>query len=334
MRKLLLGDLPEPPSGKTGWPWTTQTVMPDHIDHVGTGLPIISIVTPSYNQGDYIEETIRSVLLQNYPRIDYIVIDGGSSDQSVEIIKKYEPWISYWRSTPDGGQSDAINSGFELAEGSLGNWLNSDDILMPGALYEVARVMRGGAVAAVGDSDYRIADWSKVTHIFESPPLCFDELFLYNAGVVIPQPSCFFRVDMFHDVGGLKPDLNLCMDLDLWFKLYRLGKPERIIKCISWMRRHKNAKTVTADQSLISEVEAVFDQHLPEWRHSHPRALEMLNKERSEIAIERAYNDLQNKRLDKFVGSFALAMKISARDTLNVRNTKRLLRAVLPKKST
>ena len=110
--------------------------MPD-----GKTWPKISIVTPSYNQGEFIERTIRSVLLQGYPNLEYIIIDGGSTDRSVELIGKYEPFIRYWVSEPDKGQSNAINKGFQHASGGIFAWLNSDDIYLPGALVAVAKAL-------------------------------------------------------------------------------------------------------------------------------------------------------------------------------------------------
>jgi glycosyltransferase involved in cell wall biosynthesis len=138
MRSPTLADLPAPPPGKTGWPWTVETKQLSAVRSDGSLWPRISIVTPSYNQGQFIEETIRSVLLQGYPDLDYVVIDGGSSDESVDIIRKYQPWLSYWVSEKDRGQAHAINKGFARGTGSLGAYLNSDDTYLPGALHYVA----------------------------------------------------------------------------------------------------------------------------------------------------------------------------------------------------
>ena len=128
--------IPLSPIDKTGWPWNEET-DPSVYDS-SIQWPRITIVTPTYNQGQFIEETIRSILLQNYPNLEYIIMDGGSTDDTVEIIKKYEPWISYWVSEKDKGQSDAINKGSARATGEIFNWINSDDCLTKGALKLVA----------------------------------------------------------------------------------------------------------------------------------------------------------------------------------------------------
>ncbi len=138
MRCPTLAQLPPPPPSKTGWPWTEESPqLPDTMPD-GRPWPRISIVTPSYNQGQFIEETIRSILLQGYPNLEYIVIDGGSTDGSVDTIRKYSNWLTYWASEPDRGQAHAINKGFIRSTGDLHGWINSDDLLLPRALHLLA----------------------------------------------------------------------------------------------------------------------------------------------------------------------------------------------------
>lgn len=134
---------PPAPSDKVGWPWDSQLPELSAVMNDGRDWPKISIVTPSYNQGQFIEETIRSVLLQGYPNLEYIVIDGGSTDNSLEIIQKYEPWLRYWISEPDEGQADAIHKGFQRASGDLLAWQNSDDFYQLGAFQRIAEFFLG-----------------------------------------------------------------------------------------------------------------------------------------------------------------------------------------------
>ena len=150
MRCPTLAELPTSPPGKLGWPWTVETPqLPDTMPD-GQLWPLISIVTPSCNQGQFIEETIRSVLLQGYTNLEYIIIDGASTDNSVEVIKKYEPWLTYWVSEKDRGQAHAINKGKSLSSGDIFQWINSDDYLEPRCLLAVAtQIPRGGVFAGV-----------------------------------------------------------------------------------------------------------------------------------------------------------------------------------------
>src|SRR4051794_36526007 len=127
MKSPTLQELPLPPEGKQGWPWTEESQSLPETQPDGSPWPKISIVTPSYNQGHFIEETIRAVLLQGYPDIEFIIIDGGSKDNTVEILKKYAAFIAYWVSEKDNGQANALNKGFARATGQIYYWVNSDD---------------------------------------------------------------------------------------------------------------------------------------------------------------------------------------------------------------
>jgi len=144
--------LPTPIVRESGWPWEAVRVdSPDAT--LAASAPRISVVTPSYNQGAYIERTLRSVLLQHYRNLEYIVIDGGSTDESVSVIKRYEAHLAYWVSEPDDGQADAINKGLRMATGEIVCWLNSDDFYFPGTLDIVASTLERntGHVALIGD---------------------------------------------------------------------------------------------------------------------------------------------------------------------------------------
>ncbi|MGA7326110.1 MAG: glycosyltransferase family 2 protein [Rhodomicrobium sp.] len=226
----------------------------------GSPWPRISIVTPSFNQGQYIEETIRSVLLQGYPNLEYIIIDGGSTDNSVEIIKKYEKWLTYWVSEADRGQSHAINKGFARSTALLGNWLNSDDVLLRGALKAIANSYRqgGGCGFIVGRSEHRNPTGEAVWHKVEVLPLHTHDLLDYFLGVYIPQPSCFFELELYRKAGKLDETLHYAMDLDLWLKLASFGPGRTVDAICSWTRVHENAKTFSGGNLLTEEVEAIL----------------------------------------------------------------------------
>jgi glycosyltransferase involved in cell wall biosynthesis len=151
-----LADLPPPPPGNTGWPWTVESSRLPKCLPNGDLWPSISIVTPSYNQGKYLEETIRSILLQGYPNLEYMIFDGESTDDSVDIIRKYAPWLSYWTSERDRGQANAINKALSRSSGHVFHWINSDDVLAPGALHVVGSEIKqfdavAGGITVFGD---------------------------------------------------------------------------------------------------------------------------------------------------------------------------------------
>ncbi len=259
---LRLKDLPKAPPGKTGWPWTEETKpflegMPDGLDW-----PKISIVTPSYNQEKFLEATIRSVLLQCYPNLEYIIIDGGSTDRSVEIIKKYEFWLTYWISEKDKGQAHAINKGFAKATGKIFAWLNSDDIYLSNALSSVAEKFnqeddRTGALVGIG---HKVDETGRIVYTPpRGPELSFQSLLSWRKSHFM-QPSCFFTSKAWEVCGLLDESLNYCMDIDLWLKMSQKFYFEKLDIVLSHATAHQQAKTTAQkEQTLVETSLLVMD---------------------------------------------------------------------------
>jgi glycosyltransferase involved in cell wall biosynthesis len=228
-------------------PFTGQTIWRGN----SPGMKI-SVVTPSYNQGAYLEATLRSLLDQNYPDLEMIVIDGGSTDQSVDIIRRYAPQLSYWESEKDRGQSHALNKGFAHVHGDIWSWLNSDDLLEAGVLQRVADVFRQNPEAGVvyGDCVYVAENGETVIEKYPVEP--FSHLGLL-ARCFLAQPSCFFRSSMVPP--GVRGDLQYCMDYDLALRLAARGvKFHYVPEVFSRYRLHDESKSVRALVALRAEV--------------------------------------------------------------------------------
>jgi glycosyltransferase involved in cell wall biosynthesis len=183
-----------------------------------TSLPLVSVVTPSFNQGAYLAETIRSVLDQDYPRLEYLVIDGGSTDGSQELIRGFAPQLAYWVSEPDLGQTDAINKGFSLASGQILAWLNSDDTYLPGAVSQAVAFLQEHPEAGMvyGRAYYIDADGRRYARYPAGPT---DHRGLRRGVVTIPQQASFFRSRIWKMVGPLDPSFYYAMDYDLWVRI-------------------------------------------------------------------------------------------------------------------
>ena len=221
--------------------------------------PKISIITPSFNQGSFIEKTINSVLDQNYPNLEYIIIDGGSTDNTVEIIKNYENHLSYWVSEPDRGQSHAINKGLALASGELFTWLNSDDWFTPGALQKFANTFLEhpnlGMVVGAG----QIVDQSGNVLYYKEPTnmITLQTLYDWMNGGDFVQPSSMFSKAAWKHCGPLDENEHIAMDLDLWLKIAKNDFQFISVKdLLSEALSHPNAKT-TAFENL-SRVEGLL----------------------------------------------------------------------------
>lgn len=242
--------LPAPPIGRTGWPWTqSSSALPDTMPG-GAAWPRISVVTPSFNQGQFLEETIRSVLLQGYPNLEYIIIDGGSTDNSVEIIKKYEPWISYWTSERDRGQSHAINKGLARCSGEIFNWINSDDLLLPDALSHVARAFVGHD--AVGGGVINFGDKREELEI--NTNLTSNNLIRNGKDVVFHQPGLWLRPQLIKQCGGIDERFHFTFDWDLVIRYFHLFHNVAYLDApVARFRLHENSKTVSSQEKFTDD---------------------------------------------------------------------------------
>lgn len=225
---------------------------------------LVSVITPSYNQARFLEATIRSVLEQDYPDMEYIIVDGGSTDGSVDIIRKYADRLAGWVSEPDLGQTDAINKGFAMAKGDILAWLNSDDTYQPGAIREAAAYLQEHPEVGMvyGDANF-IDENGKVIGSF---PSCQTDFRRLRQGYVhVAQQSSFFRADLWKKVGPLDPSFYFAMDYDLWVRLAREA-PLVYLPCL-WanFRLHGDAKTIAADDRCWPEMLKVHRREGGSW---------------------------------------------------------------------
>lgn len=257
---MMLEKLPVPPHGKTGWPWTEESESISPIQNDGRLWPRISIVTPNLNQGNYIEETIRSVLLQNYPNLEYIVIDGGSSDNSVEIIRKYERFITNWISEHDNGQSQAINKGFKKCSGILVNWICSDDMLYKNALSSLAPIIVNNCNALFIGGGVRIDQNSNfineigASSIKDLKSLVSIQDHWRNSDSIMQQ-ACLYPLSAIKKIGYLNEYNHLTMDYELWGKLFIADIP--VVRCnarigiFRWYVGQKTSNFNSVTRSLL-----------------------------------------------------------------------------------
>jgi glycosyltransferase involved in cell wall biosynthesis len=218
-----------------------------------TDLPLVSIVTPSFNQARFLEATMQSVFSQDYPRIEYSVVDGGSTDGTVEIIKKYEGRLAWWVSEQDKGQTDAINKGFARANGEILAWLNSDDTYEPGAVSAAVDYLQEHPEVGMvyGDCNF-INESGRVIGKFNSAQT--DYRLLRQGYVHIPQQTMFFRADLWREVGPLDTSFYFAMDYDLWTRIAAGSEVKYVPQTWANFRLHTSGKTIIADDRCWPEM--------------------------------------------------------------------------------
>src|SRR5215208_2094993 len=185
-------------------------------------LPLVSIVTPSYKQANFLEQTMRSVLAQEYPRIEYLVVDGGSTDGSVEIIKKYADQLVSWVSEKDRGQGEAINKGLARSNGDILAWLNSDDYYLPHAISSAVKIFEQNPKVMLVYGDMLAVDEnSRTTNILKYNQLSLEDLLCFQ---IIGQPAVFFRREAYEKAGGLDTSFHYMLDHHLWIRIAQQGR--------------------------------------------------------------------------------------------------------------
>jgi glycosyltransferase involved in cell wall biosynthesis len=221
----------------------------------------ISIVIPTLNQGDTIEDTICSIINQNYTNYEIIVMDGGSNDTTLDILNRYRPYLAHVTSAPDKGQSQAINRGFQRATGDIFAWLNSDDYYLPGALAKVVEIFSDPHVEfLVGAGDVISMD-HKFLRFIPERILNREALIDWKNDRWILQQSCFWRSSLWHKVGGVDESLGLLMDYDLWFKFSSNCQPTALDQKLGIMRYYPDAKTVKFRSKTNQELAYIYAKY-------------------------------------------------------------------------
>lgn len=225
--------------------------------------PKVTIVTPSYNQAAFLEQTIRSVLAQDYPHMEYFVVDGGSNDGSQEIIKKYADQIDWWVSEPDEGQSDAVNKGWQRATGELIGWLNSDDLLMPGAVSRmVAAFNQTPEMGVIYGDVFSIDEYGEIFNIMRFDQWGLDDLMSFE---IISQPGAFMRREVLQNAGYLDSSMHFLMDTHLWLKMAQHAPIRYLPGVIAAARYHAGAKNVGAGARYGQDAYRIV-----EWMKNQP----------------------------------------------------------------
>lgn len=223
--------------------------------------PKITVITPSFNQGQYIEETILSIIGQDYPNLEYIIIDGGSTDNTIDIIKKYENKIHYWVSEKDKGQSNAINKGLQRASGDIINWINSDDQLVPGALSAIARHFSANPDAIIVHG--RIEYFGETSNYFSTNLTKKDLGTKYVSHICMPQPGAFFKKKLIKEQGYLDETLHFSMDTDLFMRAGLHYSLVQVKDVIARFRLHGHSKSVSAfSKTFLSDNKKIFSRVL------------------------------------------------------------------------
>jgi glycosyltransferase involved in cell wall biosynthesis len=327
----MLKTLPATPSGKTGWPWTEESdLLPETLPN-GKPWPKISIVTPSFNQGQFIEETIRSVLLQNYPNLEYIIIDGGSTDNSVAIIKKYEPWLAYWISEKDKGQAHAINKGFARATGDILAWLNSDDMYFPKILAYVAESFGKGdpnRFWLVTGVEYYDHESGKSSIKYQVP--CYSLLDWIFKKASLNQQGAFWSKAIQTKAGPLLDDVHFGFDKELWMRFISLGYTFECSTDVvgAFYRMHDRCKLKKNYPGFQYDWSKIYLQYLPRDFPDHQKVLKKIYRNMAGFKVLLSQD--KNKKILSRLSDLLAAIRYSPRIIFDRAFIGSILRIIIP----
>jgi len=221
------------------------------------------VVTPSFNQGKFLEQTILSVLDQDYPNLQYIVMDGGSTDRSLEIISKYADRLDFWVSGPDDGQADAIAKGFQRCNGEILAWLNSDDVYLPGAITSVVEAFRKDGQTDLIYGDVQIID-EDGNHLGQRRLTPMDRYDFLGSGDCLAQPATFWTRRIYDQVGGIDAGFYFQMDLDFYIRAADAGRIKHVRDYFAKIRMHPEGKMAKADEIRKSDLELIRERYIHE----------------------------------------------------------------------
>jgi len=280
---------------------------------IASSLPSISIITPSFNQGYYLEQTLVSVLSQGYPGLEYLVVDGDSTDGSLEIIQRYTSRLAWWVSEPDNGQAEAINKGLQRASGELVAWLNSDDYYLPGALRKVAEVFAAHPETGLVFGDVlAVDDQGKALNLLRYGDWGLADLMAFR---IIGQPSIFMRHNLLEKAGLLDTSFHYLLDHQLWLRLAQLAGMTYLPETLSAARFHSESKNVSHASEFSQEVYLILD-----WMKSQPRLAETLKRKRRRIEAGAsrlsAYYLLEGGQPGKSLAEYGKSLRLHPATTL------------------
>ena len=312
MKNRSVKKLPDSSILKHIWPYQNKNsdtdLSLDDMDFLSRDdLPMISVITPSFNQGEFIEQTIRSVLLQNYPRFEYFVMDGGSNDNTKSVLEKYSSWITEWKSETDNGQSHAINKGFAKSSGDIVAWINADDIYLPNTFLSVIK-----AAIEYPSAGFFYGHWSEINSegivqatVSSRAPTVLN--LLRSVKSYIAQPTLFFRKAALEEVGFVDENLHMVMDFELLLRLLSKYQPAQVNNILASYRVHPDTKTNTMDLLAWQEREKVFRRSVSS-KTIHPDAHKYKGQIMSVFFRRAAYEHFCSLRVLEGLRSICLSL--------------------------